>query len=162
MTFTEVQTYRRKGPVRRKTARRASLKPKITKSLVAKADKHFADQIKKRDGKCLFPNCTVFSLEKLTCSHYFSRAKWGTRYDPLNCIALCRTHHYWDKQLGWEFQKQQEEIHGWDGQYTLYMKNWLGEEWVELKARAEMTGQRKTVLLLYQHFFKDLDGKVVA
>lgn len=148
-----------KPRVRRKKAPRTRVKVKLNKSLVARADKHFADQIKTRDGECQFPGCQITDPAKLTCSHYHSRAKWGTRYEPKNCIALCRNHHYWDKQLGWEFQKQQKGIHGWDGQYTIFMKNWLGEdEFRFLGENAAKTGQRKIVLAAYQKLLCELQS----
>lgn len=128
-----------KGPRRPKTARRAPLKPrkakwlKFNKSDLQRADSAFSKIILERDGKCQYPGCEISDPAKLTCSHYYGRAIKNTRFDKRNCIALCRTHHFWDKQLGWEFQKQRAEIHGWDGKYTTHMKNWLGgEAWYEL------------------------------
>jgi len=141
-------------PRRRKIARgKAKVGKRDTspkkKFSVAKADKFFADKIKDRDGKCLFPGCTETRRDKLTCSHYHSRGKWGTRFDEKNCITLCRNHHYWDKVIGWEFQKQVkgERDCDWDGRYTVYMKQWLGEEEFQaMKQRAAITGKRKAII----------------
>lgn len=86
-------------------------------------------KIRERDGKCLHPaGCAVTDIKKLQCSHYIGRQHKATRFDPDNCIALCWLHHFKDKLLGFEYQKQITERHGYDGGYTLYMKNWLGEE----------------------------------
>lgn len=114
-----------------------------------KADSLFAAEIRGRDGKCLFPGC--IKRTQLTCSHYFGRATKSTRFDPDNCITLCSTHHFWDKMLGWEFQKQREEIHGWDGRYTLFMKERLGKDrWETLLKRAETFISQKKAILAYQ------------
>lgn len=148
MTDVVEVSYRRpsKAPGNPATPR----KPKKRKPYsVHKLDTFFADKIKDRDGRCLFPGCTETRREKLTCSHYFGRGKWGTRFDEKNCITLCRTHHYWDKDIGWEFQKQQAGEKGcdWDGRYTVYMKQWLGgEEFQAMKQRAAITGKRKAII----------------
>lgn len=112
-------------------ASKTILKTKWRKSNLKDADSTFSKKILKRDGKCMYPGCT--KVTNLTCSHYFGRANKATRFYENNCIALCLTHHFMNKMLGFEFQKQRVEIHGWDGQYTLFMKNWLGGEgWYEL------------------------------
>lgn len=101
-----------------------------------KADKLFSAQIKARDGKCLHPDAR--HIGSLQNSHYFGRGIKSTRYDSDNCIALCWWHHFKSKDLGWEYQKQTKERHGFDGQYTLYMKKWLGEaKWQQLNERAK-------------------------
>lgn len=109
---------------------------------LAKADRHFRTyflSILESDDRvvCVFPGCNQSNPSKLTVSHYFGRVNKGTRYHIDNCDLLCRVHHYWDKQLGWEFQKQTKEKHGWDGRYTLYIKQKLGNEFEELKQLAE-------------------------
>lgn len=55
------------------------------------ADAQFAKWIKARDGKCQYPYCN--QLENLDNSHFHLRSNSATRYDPDNCIALCRLHH---------------------------------------------------------------------
>lgn len=116
---------------RRKALPRAKLMP------IRKADKLFSKTVKERDKKCLHPDSNHHGSN--TCSHYFTRAKKSVRFDPDNCITLCWWHHFKSKDLGWEYQKQTVEKHGWDGQYTLFMKKWLGEERFEaLKERAAM------------------------
>lgn len=96
---------------------------------------------------CIFPGCNITNPSKLTLSHYFGRVAKLLRYDDDNCDWLCRNHHYWDKQLGWEFQKQIKEKHGWDGQYTLYMKKKLGEErFYEMLELSKITGSKKKVI----------------
>lgn len=91
------------------------------------ADDHFSLFIRNRDGRCMHPkgteNCTM-----LQNSHYIGRATKSTRFDPDNCITLCWYHHYKSKDLGFEYQKQTLEKHGFDGQYTLFMKRILGDE----------------------------------
>lgn len=131
----EVQLYKpRKRP---QMPRRAHFKPKTRKGTkprkakpygLKKADNIFSEKIRTRDGKCQFPGCKVNEFGKLQCSHYIGRATKSTRFDPDNCIALCWLHHFKDKMLGYEYQKQRIEKHGWDGQYTIFMRNLLGTE----------------------------------
>jgi hypothetical protein len=67
------------------------------------ADSAFSDWIRARDkwrcqrcGKEYPPPTSA-----LHCSHFYSRGKWNTRFDPENCIALCYgCHRYWDKHIG--------------------------------------------------------------
>lgn len=64
------------------------------------ADKVFSDYIRERDGwecqRCF--KQFVPPTSGLHCSHFHSRGKWATRYDPQNCIALCYgCHRYMDK-----------------------------------------------------------------
>lgn len=122
---------------------RAKFKPTTLK----KADSLFSEKIRARDIHCLFPGCE--RTDQLTCSHYFGRTTKSTRFDEDNCITLCRTHHYWDKDIGWEFQKQRKGEKGcdWDGRYTLFMKQRLGEErWNALVERSkESVSQAKAI-----------------
>lgn len=125
----------------RGTAVKRTLKPKkkawkFVKTHLEECDIAFSREVVKRDGRCRYESDFSYSgetfrcevREKLTNSHYIGRANWNTRFDPENCIALCLRHHFMDKMLGYEFQKQRREVHGWDGQYTIRMKNILGKE----------------------------------
>jgi len=143
----------RKAPTSLKTAPGAKKKRKVVKSLgvkiwtLTKADAVFSEKIHARDIHCLFPGCE--RTDQLTCSHYFGRTKKSTRFDTDNCITLCRTHHYWDKDIGWEFQKQRKGEKGcdWDGRYTVFMKERLGEErWNALVERASQTLSQKKAI----------------
>lgn len=92
---------------------------------VAEADRRFSLEIRKRDGQCVNCGSTLF----LGCSHYFGRAIYATRYDPLNCITLCQSCH----EI-WELDKK--------GIYTDYMKIWLGEEGLmvlEFRAKTKLS-----------------------
>lgn len=96
----------------------------------------------------MFPGCKVEDFANLQASHYFGRANWNTRFDPDNMIALCMFHHFKSKDLGYEYQKQRKDKHGWDGQYTLFMQKWLGQErWEALLLRAEGDKKRKDAIL---------------
>lgn len=118
------------------TGRVVAKKQKSISKLIKQADAIFSVLVRRRDGHCQFPGCT--STKKLQCSHYIGRAHKATRWDYDNCIALCWYHHYKSKDLGYEYQKQTVEKHGWDGQYTLFMKRWLGpEKWATLQERAK-------------------------
>lgn len=100
---------------------------------------------------CVFPGCQIKDPKKLTVSHYFGRVNKATRFDMRNCDLLCRNHHYWDKQLGWEFQKQTKEKHGWNGRYTIYMKQKLGTTILkELQSLAESSMKQKIAIQQFQ------------
>lgn len=119
--------------IARKTRLKASKSPatrrktKTLGKLLKEADKRFSAKIRARDGKCMHPkgseNCRL-----LQCSHYHGRAIKSTRFDPDNCITICWFHHYKSKDLGFEYQKQTLEKHGFEGQYTLFTRQQLGTE----------------------------------
>lgn len=111
---------------------------------IAKADKEFSFFIRERDGRCLFPGCTVQEIAQLQCSHYVERRHSSTRYDPDNCIALCWKHHFRDKYVGFEYQKQRMDVHGYDGRYTQFMQKWLGPEKWKLLLQREKTSVKSS------------------
>ena len=125
-------------------------KPKIWK--LKRADTEFRQyMLKSVPIQCVFPDCPVVNPKKLTVSHYFGRVNKGTRYDIRNCDLICRNHHYWDKQLGWEFQKQVLAKHGWNGKYTEYMLGKLGlKGYLELQELAESGTKQKVAILKFQ------------
>lgn len=136
----------RKAP--KKTVKKKSKAWKFVKTHLAECDDAFSLEIRTRDGSCLFPGCGT--TKNLTNSHYIGRGNWNTRFDDDNCITLCQTHHFWNKLIGWEFQKQRigykECVH--DGQYTLFMQQFLGEtRWNALLERAEGKKTRKESIL---------------
>lgn len=143
--------------IHRKHIKRRSKVAKWGKGAMKKADAQFSLQIRTRDGKCLFPGCKVANLEKLQCSHYHGRAVKSTRFDPDNCITLCWPHHFKSKDLGFEYQKQTKEKHGFDGQYTIFMRKWLGEEeFSKLNARAALHVKQRTAIENYFALHADL------
>lgn len=67
------------------------------------ADKQFSLFIRQRDGHCLYPGCYNTTTD---CSHFYERHHSGTRFDPLNCIALCRDHHTeWERRKKYEYKE---------------------------------------------------------
>lgn len=119
-----------------------------------KADHVFSEEIRARDGKCMHPkgseNCKL-----LQNSHYIGRAVKSTRYDPDNCVAICWFHHYKSKDLGFEYQKQTIEKHGFDGQYTIFMRNLLGEErFAALIERSKTSIKQRAAISNYQNLKK--------
>lgn len=69
---------------------------------ISKLDKLFSDWIRTRDGwicqKCNhWKNPHISSSRMgLHASHYFGRAKWSTRFEPLNVDSLCLAcHRFW-------------------------------------------------------------------
>lgn len=119
-----------KGIKRRKLKTKAKKRKLIAEGKfwnLKKADKEFSLFIRSRDGKCLHPKghegCSL-----LQNSHFIGRANKNVRFDPENCDSICWFHHYKSKDLGFEYQKQTIEKHGFDGQYTLWKKAQLGPE----------------------------------
>jgi hypothetical protein len=105
-----------------------------------KTDKMFSDLIRARDNwQCLAcleekGESKDYSENKqgLHCSHYWSRRHENTRFDPENCISLCRYHH----QFAWG--------HG-DGrnEYTAFMIKRLGQQGFDmLNIRHTLTKKR--------------------
>jgi len=157
----EVQLYAKKGSRRRKTMPRTRVKAKdkkvpakkkkskawkFKKTELSECDSAFSKEIIQRDGKCMFPGC--FATANLTNSHYIGRANWNTRFDEKNCLTICIRHHFMDRDTAYEFQKARKEKQGWDGQYTLRMKDILGETGFNaLLARAEGNKSRKEAIL---------------
>lgn len=121
-------TEHRKAVLQRKLVRKLFKKKYGTKTALNRADAIFSAKIRNRDKVCQFPDCQIEAFDKLQCSHYIGRAVFFTRFDEDNCVALCWLHHFKDKMLGWEYQKQREEVQGWDGQYTKFMRRWLGTD----------------------------------
>lgn len=147
------RAFKPRKPMKRSlsTLKRATgkIKPKawkFKKTELSKCDSAFSKEIITRDGHCLYPRC--FAEKNLTCSHYIGRANWNTRFDPANCITLCIRHHFMDRNTAYEFQKARLEKHGWNGQYTIFMRLFLGEKrWDELLTRAEGTKSRKEAII---------------
>lgn len=130
----------------RKTPKPRKRAWKFKKTELAECDSAFSKEIIERDGRCLFPGCGT--TNNLTNSHYFKRANWNTRFDPENCITLCIRHHFMDRDTAYEFQKARKPKHEWDGQYTIFQRNLLGEaRWNALLERAEGGKTRKEAIL---------------
>ncbi len=152
----------KRGRIKRKPIKRSSKRPGALQRAtggkiwsLSKADTEFRkvmleDRAKTNQIICAFPGCNITDPKKLTVSHYHNRAKKGTRFLIDNCDLLCRNHHYWDKQLGWEFQKQTKEKHGWDGRYTLYMRQKLGDRFGVVHTLAESGMKQKIAILAFQ------------
>lgn len=131
-----------KGKVKRLT----KPKWKFVKTQLEECDSAFSKEIIGRDGHCLFPGCEAQT--NLTNSHYIGRSNWNTRFDPANCIALCIRHHFMDRDTAFEFQKARKEKHGWDGQYTIFQRNLLGETGFNaLIERANGSKSRKDAII---------------
>ncbi len=127
-------------PVKRKKAW------KFKKTELSECDSSFSKEIIERDGHCLYPHCSA--ITSLTNSHYIGRGNWNTRFDPENCITLCLRHHFMDRNTGFEFQKARKTKEGWDGQYTIFQRNFIGEtRFKALLERAEGTKSRKEAIL---------------
>ena len=99
-----------------------------------KADAVFSTYIRTRDNwqcqRChtYYPESTTGGRQALHCSHYFTRGRESTRFDPRNCIALCYGCH----RL-WESQERE--------QYRAFMVKALGENGFKI---LEMESNRTT------------------
>lgn len=74
----------------------------MAKTKILPADTAFSNYIRGRDKWTCQRCLKVYTppTSALHCSHFYSRGKWATRFDPQNCIALCYgCHRYWDKHL---------------------------------------------------------------
>ena len=129
----------RRFPIRTKkrTTRRTLKSARSGIWTLKKADEKFSLYIRKRDGRCMHPvGCPVSDIKKLQCSHYINRAHKATRFDPKNVISLCWFHHYKSKEYGLEYHKQTKEKHGFDGWYTTFMRDFIGEhDFITLRQR---------------------------
>ena len=106
-------------PFKRKTTKASKLRRKRGEWSTKTADNYFSLWIRARDGKCLKCNRT----DNLTCSHYKGRRHSITRFDPINCIALCGECH-----AEWEGPKEA---------YTNLMIALIGQDaFIELEKRA--------------------------
>jgi len=100
-------------------------------------DTRFSKYIRDRDNwRC--QRCWTKYEEgsrSLQCSHFWSRKRWTTRFDPRNCDTLCCGCH----RL-WEDEKQ--------GDYAAFKKKQLGEaEYKKLEIMAYSTSKKSTELL---------------
>ena len=100
------------------------------------ADDLFSKYIRVRDNfRCVRCHRYFENGIGLDNSHYWSRGKWTTRFDPENCDSLCRSCH---------------EYCGSDGRdlwYTPFKKKQLGEQGYQaLMVRAHQTGKKDEVL----------------
>lgn len=115
-------------------------KPKTPQWTTTRADTTFSLYIRERDGCCKSCGTT----ERLTCSHYWRRGHSSTRYDPLNCIALCVDCH-----SIWENTKNRE--------YKDFMLDWLGEEqYLVLEHRARTFMKRDEAVEEWRRLYQQL------
>lgn len=128
---------KRKGVGGRSNIASKPKKQKTMGKLLKKADTLFSLKIRARDRKCLHPRCKCKGSQ-LQCSHFIGRAHKATRFDFDNCMTLSWYCHFKNKRIGFEYQKQTIEEDGHDGEYTKFMKNWLGKErYEQLMARSK-------------------------
>lgn len=105
-----------------------------------RADREFSLFIRKRDMHCQRPLCLSRHLgpKELDCSHFIGRSNYATRYDPENCIALCRFCHGL-----WETEK--------DGAYREYMRRRLGYQKLgALERRSKKAVKRRDAIFQFQ------------
>lgn len=143
---------RKKKPVQGRTgASRRVSKPKkkvwkFKKTELAECDAEVSREIRERDLVCQYPGCGTD--RNLTNSHYIGRKNWNTRFLLRNCLLICSHHHFFNRNVGYEFQKARKEKEGWDGQYTIHMKQLLGEEgFYDLIKESEGNKTRKEAIL---------------
>lgn len=120
-----------------------------------KADDKFSLYIRRRDGRCVNPECQRPGLPNaegypilgLDCSHLWSRKAESTRFDPKNCDSLCRgCHRYWGSEGRPE--------------YVEFKKKQLGEREYNLLLLRHNTYQKKDrimALMVSNELLKILD-----
>ena len=65
--------------------------PSERKRLVKKADDAFSEYIRIRDNfTCFICGATKQGGAVIQCGHLITRAKYATRWDSSNCVAVCR------------------------------------------------------------------------
>ena len=115
------------------------------------ADKKFSEYIRLRDKKCQrclrpgIPDSEGREIGGLDNSHFWSRGRESTRFDPLNCDAMCRHCH--------------EHLGGNPGEYAYWKEQRLGkQEYDKLMIRANMTVKkdRKAALIFAKELLKEL------
>lgn len=148
-------------PAKRATKPKVKRKAKSGTWTLKKADTVFSGIIRGRDKKCMHPrgteNCTM-----LQNSHFIGRATKSTRFDPDNCVTICWFHHYKSKDLGFEYQKQTVEKHGFDGQYTLFMQKHLGpERFAALMERSKVSIKQNAAIKSFQESLSALSNESV-
>ena len=104
------------------------------------ADKVFSLFIRKRDGMCMRCHRRDVGLD---CSHYWVRNNSGTRFDPMNCIALCREcHTIWEKRR--------------NNEYKQFMLDWLGKKDYDLlETRARSFKSRDVAVAEFKAFYEN-------
>ena len=118
---------------------------------IYKEDKLFSAYIKRRDlfqckrcGTAYLPD----RARGLTCSHFWSRRHWNTRFDPENADCLCFGCHV----------HVESEKHGW---YKDFKLKQLGEKrYKNLEIRAKISGvkrDRKLAFVYVMGLLKSLD-----
>jgi hypothetical protein len=113
---------------------------------ITTADKKFSKYIINRDKVC--QRCGK-SNRRLTCSHFWVRQHYATRFDPENCVALCVWCHTFDKD-NWENDR--------NGEYEAYMMNKLGDRGFEdLKKRHLKQVKRFDSILGLMKFLKNAE-----
>ena len=120
-----------------------------------KTDTEFSLFIRKRDKwKC--KRCGRQHEEgskTLGCSHYWSRARENTRFDPENADACCNLPCH----VIWEGQKQDKK--DYQGEYTMFKIRQLGEnrfKILRMNAHTYKRKDRKLSLLMVRELLKSL------
>lgn len=113
-----------------------------------KADELFSIWIRLRDKRCTKcgqPGYGEKGITGLDASHYKSRRKEGTRFDPLNVDSLCRNCHRYFEQHKTEYSQWKIEK---DGQRTVDL--------LTLRANTYAIKDRKSELLYWRQKLKEL------
>lgn len=118
------------------------------------ADKTFSQYIRLRDKKCVRCHSRVEFNEKglpvsHQNSHYWSRGKESTRFEPLNCDTLCMFCHF-----KWGGDERQD--------YTAFKLKQLGEtalKMLDVKAHTLVKKDRKLSLMIARELLKSVMPK---
>jgi hypothetical protein len=116
-----------------------------------KCDALFSNYIRTRDKwQCQYCGKTP-NKQGLHCSHYYSRARESTRFDPENAVALCFSCH---NLIGHSSE--------YGGVYKEFMIKRLGKKGFDLltlRAYTPKKKDRKMTFLILKEMMKDLEEK---
>ena len=129
----------KKSPLKKSSFKR-TLNP--VQYAIRETDSRFSKLIINRDKKCL--RCGSTSM--LSCSHFYGRANYATRFEPMNCITLCIPCHQ-----EWESKKETD--------YKDFMIEWLGEiKFKILEVLSKIRISRQESIKLAQPLLKTVDN----
>lgn len=110
---------------------------------VKESDSKFSKFIINRDKKCLRCGSTYLN----TCSHFYPRAIWATRYEPDNCVDFCSPCHDIMES------KKKEGM-----EYHQFMIEYLGEErFAVLTHISKMDISKADSLILARNLLKKVE-----
>ena len=128
---------------------------------IDRADTIFSQFIRIRDGRCMRCGSPVaFNGAGMPvshqCSHYFSRGRESTRFNPENADTFCFTCH----EL---MEKEKQDKKEYRGEYTMFKVRQLGENGfkiLKMLAYSYKRKDRKQSLMIVKALLKSLNQQI--